>query len=80
MQNYRTGELNIIDVPYPQMQRGRVLVKTCYSLLSAGTEKTKIDTAKKSLVEKARSRPDLIQKVVEKAKKEGIWKTWETVF
>jgi len=79
IQNYNTGELKIVDIPYPQIQRGMVLVKTSYSLISAGTEKTKIDTGRMSLIGKARSRPDLVRKVIDKARKEGIWKTWETV-
>ncbi len=79
IQNYKNGELKLEEVPIPQIGRGRVLVKVLYSLISAGTEKTKIDTAKKSLIGKAQSRPDLVKQVFEKVKKEGIVKTWETV-
>ena len=78
-QNYKNGELRLEEVPAPQLSSGRVLVKVLYSLISAGTEKTKIDTAQKSLIGKARSRPDLVKQVFEKAKEEGIWKTWQTV-
>ncbi|MDL1974765.1 MAG: bi-domain-containing oxidoreductase [Deltaproteobacteria bacterium] len=79
IQNYNTGGLKVEDVPAPQLVKGRILVQTSYSLISAGTEKTKIDTAKKSLLGKAKSRPDLVKKVIDKAKKEGLWKTWQTV-
>ena len=78
-QNYNTGKLELLEVPAPQLKSGRVFVKNTYSLISAGTEKTKIDMGKKNLLEKARSRPDLVKKVIEKAKREGLWKTWQTV-
>lgn len=79
IQNYKTGELRLEEVPVPQLGQGRVLVKVLYSLISAGTEKTKIDTARKSLIGKARSRPDLVKQVFEKVKKDGIWNTWQIV-
>ena len=79
IQNYKTGELKEIKERPPKIKVKRVLVKTSYSLISAGTEKTKIDMGKKNLIEKARSRPDLVKKVLEKAKKDGLWKTWQTV-
>ena len=69
----------MVEVPTPQMQEGQVLIRTSFSLISAGTEKTKIDTARKSLLGKAKFRPDLVKKVIDKAKREGLWKTWETV-
>ena len=52
IQNYKTGELKVIEAPPPQIQDKRVLVKTSYSLISAGTEKTKIDMGKKTLLRK----------------------------
>ncbi len=79
MQSYRTGELKIQDAPPPQLRDGHALVKTSYSLISAGTEKTKIDTAEKSLLGKAQARPDLVQQVINRAKREGLWKTWQLV-
>jgi polar amino acid transport system substrate-binding protein len=79
MQSYRTGELKLQEAPPPQLRDGHVLVKTAYSLISAGTEKTKIDTAEKSLLGKAKARPDLVQQVIRRAKREGLWKTWQLV-
>ena len=78
-QNYSTGNLSIEDVPIPQITGKKVLVRNHYSLISAGTEKLKIDTGKKNLFEKARSRPDLVKQVLEKAKKEGVFNTYQTV-
>ena len=79
IQNYKTGELSVAEAPAPQLATGCVLVRTAHSVISAGTEKTKVDTGQKSLVGKALARPDLFKKVIHKARKDGLWKTWRTV-
>ena len=79
LQDYRSGELKLVESPIPQLEPGSVLVKTAYSVISAGTEKTKVEMGSKSLLGKAQARPDLVNQVIAKAKKEGLWKTWQTV-
>jgi predicted dehydrogenase/threonine dehydrogenase-like Zn-dependent dehydrogenase len=79
LQNFRTGELSLDEAPMPLLQPGCALVKTAHSLISAGTEKTKVDAANMSLLGKARSRPDLVKQVLNRARKDGLWKTWEMV-
>lgn len=79
VQNYRTGTLAVTDNPIPQIRDGSVLVQTRFSIISAGTEKTKVDTAKKSLLGKAMARPDLVRQVIDRAKKEGLLRTWQVV-
>ncbi len=71
--------LLVVDSPTPQLRSGWALVATAFSIISAGTEKTKVDTARKSLLGKAMARPDLVKKVIAKAKTEGLWKTWQVV-
>jgi predicted dehydrogenase/threonine dehydrogenase-like Zn-dependent dehydrogenase len=71
VQNYKTGELALKDVPPPRLRRGGVLVRTHYSLVSAGTERGQIEFGRKSLVGKALARPDLVAKVLAKARTEG---------
>ena len=78
-QTLRTGEIHIADVPVPTLQDSFVLVRNTASVISAGTEKTKIDMGKKNLLQKARARPDLVKQVVNKLKTEGIGKTLQTV-
>ena len=46
-QNLRTGQLSVDDVIFPNLQAGQILVQTKYSLISAGTERTKIETGRK---------------------------------
>ncbi len=78
-QHYRTGELTLIDVPAPICRDGGVVIATSASLISAGTEKVLMDLAKASLVGKAVARPDLVRKVVTKARQEGIKNTLRKV-
>jgi len=78
-QHYRTGKLALKDLPAPAPRSGGVIVATRASLVSAGTEKLMTDLAKASLAGKAMARPDLVRQVVDKAKREGIVNTIETV-
>jgi predicted dehydrogenase/threonine dehydrogenase-like Zn-dependent dehydrogenase len=79
LQNNRTGRLGVVDVPLPAIQRGRVLVRTAVSLISAGTERMAVELGQKSLVGKARERPDLVKQVIHKAKNEGLVNTINAV-
>jgi polar amino acid transport system substrate-binding protein len=79
LQNLNSGAVTVSDVPSPALQNGRVLVRTVASLISAGTERSKIDMGKKSLIGKAQERPDLVRQVIQKAKTEGIFNTYQAV-
>src|SRR5215471_7168125 len=79
VQNYRTGELKVDELPPPALKPGGVLVRTSYSLISAGTERTSVETAQSSLIGKARSRPDLVRQVLDSFKREGLGSTYEKV-
>lgn len=78
-QTLRTGVVEINDVPVPALTDKFVLVRNSASVISAGTEKTKIDMGKKSLLQKAKARPDLVKQVIGKIKTEGLKKTLQTV-
>ena len=80
IQSFKTGELGLFDVPAPVCQKYGALVQTKVSLVSAGTEKMLVDFAKKSLLAKAKDRPDLVKQVLDKMKKEGVKNTLEKVF
>jgi predicted dehydrogenase/threonine dehydrogenase-like Zn-dependent dehydrogenase len=70
-QNYRSGELTVIDAPPPTCAPGGVLVRSLYSLISTGTEMMKVGESKMSLVGKARARPDQVKKVLETVQQQG---------
>src|SRR5216117_314387 len=79
VQNYRTGHLKVEELPPPALRPGGVLVRTVCSLISAGTERTTVETAQSSLIGKARSRPDLVRQVFDTFKREGLSSTYEKV-
>src|ERR1044071_2398660 len=79
VQNFRTGELAVEELPPPALKPGGLLVETAYSLISAGTERSIVETAQSSLLGKARSRPDLVRQVVDTFKREGLRSTYEKV-
>lgn len=79
LQAVRGGGTRVAEVPPPGLRPGGVLVRTRWSLLSAGTERLVIDLAEKSLVGKAVARPDLVRKTIEKVRREGVAATWRTV-
>jgi predicted dehydrogenase/threonine dehydrogenase-like Zn-dependent dehydrogenase len=80
LQNLRTGETVVAEVPIPTPQPGEALVRTAASLVSAGTERMLVEFAEKSLLGKARSRPDLARQVMDKARREGLLTTLEAAF
>jgi predicted dehydrogenase/threonine dehydrogenase-like Zn-dependent dehydrogenase len=47
--------------------------------VSAGTERASAEFAGKSLLQKARSRPDLVREAVNKVQRDGIFSAWQTV-
>ncbi|MQA03035.1 MAG: zinc-binding dehydrogenase [Streptosporangiales bacterium] len=78
-QNYRTGELTVLDVPRPSCAAGGVLIRSLYSLISTGTELTKVGEAQLSLLGKARARPDQVRKVVDAVARQGVAETYKKV-
>ncbi|MGO8820643.1 MAG: bi-domain-containing oxidoreductase [Desulfomonilaceae bacterium] len=75
IQNIRNGKLSVATIPEPMVQPGHVLIANAASVISAGTEKMTMDLARKSLLGKARERPDQVRRVVEKVKNEGFFQT-----
>lgn len=76
IQSYKTGKVTLENVPVPRCSKKYILVRNCHSLISIGTEKSTIALGKKSLLGKACARPDLLKRVIEKAKNEGLRKTF----
>jgi predicted dehydrogenase/threonine dehydrogenase-like Zn-dependent dehydrogenase len=79
LQNRKTGQVRVVDVPTPQLQPDRMLVRNVVSLISAGTERASIELSQKSLVGMARERPDLVQRVMDKLRKDGFLATLNAV-
>ncbi|MFK0156066.1 bi-domain-containing oxidoreductase [Streptomyces sp. NPDC090499] len=79
VQNYKSGELAVLDVPVPGCKPGGVLVRSAYSLISTGTELMKVSEAGMSMLGKARSRPDQVAKVMQSVATNGLPATYRKV-
>lgn len=77
IENPRTGEIRVEEVPAPIARAGGVLVRTAASVMSSGTESAAIAFGRKNLVQKAAARPDLVKRVVRKARADGVLAAFE---
>ncbi|MCE5340425.1 MAG: bi-domain-containing oxidoreductase [Planctomycetaceae bacterium] len=80
LQNFKTGQLDVADVPAPKVLQGQVLIKTTASLISTGTERMLVNFAKSSLLGKAQQQPDKVKQVLDKIKTDGLFPTLHSVF
>ena len=78
-QNLKDGKMQILEVPFPALSEGMVLVRNHYSLISAGTEGKTVKDARLGYIGKARSRKEEVKKVIESAKTFGVMKTYQMV-
>src|SRR6476646_10319685 len=78
-QNYKSGELIVLDAPVPACRPGGILVQSLFSLISTGTEMMKVHEAKLSVVAKARARPDQVRKVLDTVAQQGAMATYKKV-
>ncbi len=76
-QNYRSGELTVLDVPAPACKPGGVLVRSLFSLISTGTEMMKVSEARLSLLGKAKARPDQVRKLMDSVASQGAVATYQ---
>ena len=79
IQSLGSGKLEVVDVPAPRVLAGGILVRTRSTLVSAGTERMVASFAQSNLLEKARSRPDLVRQTIEKARRDGVLDTLDAV-
>jgi predicted dehydrogenase/threonine dehydrogenase-like Zn-dependent dehydrogenase len=80
VQNIRKGRTEIMEIPTPTPPPGAVLVRTAASVVSVGTERMVVEFANRSLIGKARSRPDLVRQVLQKARREGVFSALDAAF
>jgi predicted dehydrogenase len=71
----RSGLTIVREVPSPTCPPGSVLVRNAFSVISSGTERSRVELSKKPLLGKARERPDLVREVIARARRDGIGAT-----
>ena len=80
LQHLRTGQMELAELPCPQVGRGQLLIQTCASLISAGTERMLVEFSQANLIQKARQQPERVKQVLDKMKTDGLIPTLEAVF
>ena len=78
-QNFKGGGVKVENTPAPKLMSGQILIHSQASLLSAGTEGMVTEFSNKSLFQKAKSRPDLVKQVLDKAKVDGVISAYSAV-
>jgi predicted dehydrogenase/threonine dehydrogenase-like Zn-dependent dehydrogenase len=79
VQKLKDGRTQVVEVPSPVVGRGQVLIRNHYSLISAGTEGSTVKTARKSLIGKAKERPQQAKQVIDVLKNQGPVQTYRAV-
>ena len=72
VQHNRRGDIGVLNVPKPALRPGFVLVRTRWSVISAGTERASVTSRKSSLLDRVRKNPDLVAKVLEQVRQYGL--------
>ncbi len=75
----RDGRVEVLEVPPPSPTPDSVLVDVRASVLSVGTERSKVEAGRENLIGKARARPDQARQVIEKARRDGLRDTVNAV-
>ena len=80
IQDLKSGETILEEVPVPEIKEGHVLIKTHNTLVSLGTEKMLVDFGKANYIQKARQQPEKVKQVLQKIKTDGLQPTLDAVF
>lgn len=75
VQCVKSGNTFLRDLPAPLAAPMQVIVGNAASVISAGTERYVVELAKKSLLGKARARPDHLRRLLQKVRQEGFLST-----
>jgi predicted dehydrogenase/threonine dehydrogenase-like Zn-dependent dehydrogenase len=75
----KSGKMEILEVPFPVLSKGQVLVRNHYSVISAGTEGKTVSDARKGYIAKAKFRQKEVKMVINMMKQEGFRKTYNVV-
>ena len=79
VQKLKDGAMEVLEVPEPVLGHGMILVRSCYSLISAGTESSTVSAARKSLIGKIQERPHQAKQVLDVLLQQGPVQTYRTV-
>ena len=78
-QDPKAGTIEVVELPEPAVQPGLLVVRTAFSVISPGTERSAVSAARDSYLKTARNRPDLVRRVVDGVRREGVLATYRKV-
>ena len=78
-QQLKSGKMEILEVPFPTLDKGQILVHNHYSVISSGTEGKTVTDARKGYISKAVSRKKELMQVIEMIKSNGLIPTYKFV-
>src|SRR6185503_438850 len=78
-QDPKAGTIQVVELPEPALRPGTLLVRNAFSVISPGTERNAISAARDSYLKTARARPDLVRRVLDTVKKEGVLAAYRKV-
>src|SRR5262249_51539760 len=79
LQDLKTGDTQLAEVPCPRVQAGSLLIRTRASVLSAGSERTLLPFGKATLLERALQQLDKVRQVLGRVCRDGLLPALEAV-
>lgn len=79
VQRIKDGEMKVVDLPIPVLKPKGVLVQNKFSLISAGTERTTVESGKENLLVRAYKNPEIVKQVYQIVKRDGLIPTVERI-
>ena len=78
-QDPKSGKIELVELSEPALLTGAVLVHNLFSAISPCTERSAVSVAKSSYLQTARARPDLVRRVMDTVRKEGMLAAYRKV-
>lgn len=78
-QNLKNGAMQLLEVPFPLLSKGNIIVRNYYSVISTGTEGKTVKDARLSYLGKAQARKEEVKKVIDSARNFGVINTYKMV-
>jgi len=79
IQSLKTGEVELAEIPVPEVKPGYLLIKSSRSVVSLGTERMLVEFGKAGWLNKARQQPDKVKQVLQKIRTDGVGPTVRSV-
>ncbi len=78
-QDPKAGTVEVVDIAPPALRPATLLVRNAFSVVSPGTERGTVAAARDSYIKTARARPDLVRRVLDTVKREGVLAAYRKV-